>query len=61
MDTQAEYLMSSLEQAHDMPKEVDDMVRAWQRGDTVWFEIGAEVRPGARSRRLSVASSRTQP
>ncbi len=38
MDTQAEYLMSSLEQAHDMPKEVDDMVHAWQRGDTAWLE-----------------------
>jgi uncharacterized protein len=38
MDQQAEYLVSSLEQAHDLPKEVADMVRAWQRGDTVWFE-----------------------
>ena len=38
MDTQAEYLMASLEQAHDLPKQVDDMVRAWQRGDTAWFE-----------------------
>jgi uncharacterized protein YbaP (TraB family) len=38
MDTQAEYLVSSLEQAHDLPKEVDTMVHAWQRGDTQWFE-----------------------
>jgi uncharacterized protein len=38
MDTQAEYLMSSLEQARDMPKEADDMVHAWQRGDTAWLE-----------------------
>jgi hypothetical protein len=38
MDQQAEYLMSSLEQAHDLPKQVDDMVHAWQRGDTGWFE-----------------------
>jgi uncharacterized protein YbaP (TraB family) len=38
METQAEYLMSSLEQAHELPKEVDDMVHAWQRGDTVWFD-----------------------
>jgi uncharacterized protein len=38
MDTQAEYLVSSLEQAHDLPKEVDSMVRAWQHGDTQWFE-----------------------
>jgi uncharacterized protein len=38
LDSQAEYLLSSLEQAHDLPKEVDSMVRAWQRGDTRWFE-----------------------
>ena len=38
MDAQAEYLVSSLEQAHDLPKQVDEMVRAWQRGDTGWFE-----------------------
>jgi uncharacterized protein YbaP (TraB family) len=37
LDTQAEYLASSLEQAHDLPHEVDSMVRAWQRGDTQWF------------------------
>jgi uncharacterized protein len=37
MDEQADYLVSSLEEAHDLPKEVDAMVRAWQRGDTVWF------------------------
>jgi uncharacterized protein YbaP (TraB family) len=50
MDTQAEYLVSSLEQAHDLPKEVDSMVRAWQRGDTQWFanqlksELGQDPR-----------------
>ena len=38
LDAQAEYLLSSLEQAHDLPKEVDSMVRAWKRGDTLWFE-----------------------
>jgi uncharacterized protein YbaP (TraB family) len=38
MDAQAEYLVSSLEQAHELPKLVDDMVHAWQRGDTAWFE-----------------------
>ena len=37
MDAQADYLLSSLEQAHDLPKEVDDMVHAWQRGDIAWF------------------------
>ena len=37
LDEQADYLISSLEEAHDLPKEVDDLVHAWQRGDTVWF------------------------
>lgn len=37
LDAQADYLLSSLEQAHDLPKEVDSMVQAWQRGDTGWF------------------------
>jgi uncharacterized protein YbaP (TraB family) len=37
MDAQADYLVSSLEEAHDLPKEVDDMVHAWQRGDVAWF------------------------
>ncbi len=37
MDTQAEYLVSSLEEAGELPKEVDAMVHAWQRGDTQWF------------------------
>ena len=45
LDTQAEYLLSSLEQAHDLSKEVDAMVRAWQRGDTQWFaaELQSEL------------------
>src|SRR6267142_358028 len=38
MDAQAEYLVLSLEQAHELPKQVDDMVHAWQRGDTAWFD-----------------------
>jgi uncharacterized protein YbaP (TraB family) len=38
METQAQYLIASLEQAHDLPKQVDGMVHAWQRGDTGWFE-----------------------
>ena len=38
METQANYLISSLEQAHDLPKDVNDMVRAWERGDMSWFE-----------------------
>jgi uncharacterized protein YbaP (TraB family) len=37
MDAQAEYLLSSLEQAHGLAAEVDSMVNAWQRGDTQWF------------------------
>jgi uncharacterized protein YbaP (TraB family) len=50
LDTQAEYLLSSLEQAHELPAEVDSMVRAWQRGDTQWFaaemksELGRDAR-----------------
>jgi uncharacterized protein YbaP (TraB family) len=50
LDTQAEYLVSSLEQAHDLPAEVESMVRAWQRGDTQWFanqlqsELGRDPR-----------------
>jgi uncharacterized protein len=38
MDAQADYLVASLEQARDLPKDVDAMVRAWQRGDTAWFQ-----------------------
>ena len=38
MDAQAEYLVSSLEEARQLPKQVDDMVHAWQRGDTAWFD-----------------------
>jgi uncharacterized protein YbaP (TraB family) len=37
MDEQADYLISSLEEAHDLPKEVDAMVHAWAGGDTQWF------------------------
>jgi uncharacterized protein YbaP (TraB family) len=37
-ETQAEYLLSSLEQAHDLPKDAASMVLAWQHGDTRWFE-----------------------
>ena len=38
MDAQAEYLVSSLEDARELPKRVDDRVHAWQRGDTAWFD-----------------------
>jgi uncharacterized protein YbaP (TraB family) len=50
LDTQADYLLSSLEQAHDLPTEVDSMVRAWRNGDTQWFdrqmksELGSDPR-----------------
>jgi uncharacterized protein YbaP (TraB family) len=37
LDAQADYLLSSLEQAHDLPQEVGSMVQAWKRGDTAWF------------------------
>jgi hypothetical protein len=45
IDAQADYLVASLEEAHDLPKEVDDMVHAWQRGDTAWFadQLKAEL------------------
>lgn len=38
MDIQATYLVSSLEQAHDLAKMVDSMVRAWAHGDSAWLE-----------------------
>ncbi len=38
MEAQAEYLMSTLKQAHDLPKQVDEMVKAWRRGDTAWLQ-----------------------
>ena len=37
-ETQADYLLSSLEQAHDLPTDAAAMVLAWQHGDTRWFE-----------------------
>jgi uncharacterized protein YbaP (TraB family) len=37
MDEQSDYLISSLEEAHDLPKEVNAMVRAWAAGDMQWF------------------------
>ncbi len=44
LDAQSDYLVSSLEEAHQLPQEVDDMVRAWKRGDADWFarEMAAE-------------------
>jgi uncharacterized protein len=38
LDQQAQYLTSSLEEARDLPSEVNAMVLAWQHGDTAWFE-----------------------
>ncbi|MGA2777970.1 MAG: TraB/GumN family protein [Steroidobacteraceae bacterium] len=38
LDEQSEYLLSSLEEAREMPHEVDDMVHAWATGDTGWFK-----------------------
>ncbi len=37
-DAQADYLLESLEQAHELPTQVDDMVHAWQHGDLAWFD-----------------------
>jgi len=36
-ERQADYLLSSLEEAKSLPAEVDAMVGAWRRGDTDWF------------------------
>ncbi len=50
LETQADYLISSLEQAHELPAEVDSMVRAWRNGDAQWFnrqlqsELGSDTR-----------------
>jgi uncharacterized protein len=46
MDTQAEYLLSSLDQAKELPSQVDAMVRAWKRGDSQWFanQMQSELR-----------------
>jgi uncharacterized protein YbaP (TraB family) len=38
LEAQSNYLLTSLEEAHELPREVDQMVHAWQRGDTAWFE-----------------------
>jgi uncharacterized protein len=38
MEEQAAYLLASLEEARDLPAEVNAMVRAWQKGDSAWFE-----------------------
>ena len=38
LDTQSEYLIASLEEARELPKDVDAMVSAWRRGDSRWFE-----------------------
>ncbi len=37
LDVQADYLLASLKQAQDLPKDVGTMVRAWQQGDMRWF------------------------
>lgn len=46
MDAQAEYLLSSLEQAHELPQQVDAMVHAWQHGDTAWFATELQADSG---------------
>ena len=52
MDAQADYLISSLEQAHELPKEVGEMVTAWQHGDTAWFTAEMASRSLARTPRF---------
>ena len=45
MEEQADYLVSSLEEAHDLPHEVAAMVHAWASGDMQWFadQLKAEI------------------
>ncbi|HEX4240671.1 MAG TPA: TraB/GumN family protein [Steroidobacteraceae bacterium] len=38
LDTQADYLLASLEEAHALPSEVNALVNAWKHGDMRWFE-----------------------
>jgi uncharacterized protein YbaP (TraB family) len=38
LDAQADYLVSSLEEAHELPQQAEQMVHAWQHGDAAWFE-----------------------
>jgi uncharacterized protein YbaP (TraB family) len=42
LDAQSQYLVSSLEEAHELPQQAQEMVLAWQRGDAAWFE--AEIK-----------------
>jgi uncharacterized protein YbaP (TraB family) len=50
LDLQTDYLLSSLEDARELPGELDAMVGAWQHGDSRWFanelarEFGSEPR-----------------
>ncbi len=37
LDRQSRYLMASLGEAKTLPTQVDQMVKAWRRGDTAWF------------------------
>jgi uncharacterized protein YbaP (TraB family) len=48
LEAQADYLLSTLEEARDLPREVDAMVKAWQHGDTAWFaaELKGELKRG---------------
>ena len=36
-ERQAQYLLSSLEEAKSLPSQVNQMVSAWRRGDVAWF------------------------
>ncbi len=47
---QADYLVASLEESKNLPREVDRMVSAWRTGDAAWFgnqlerELGSDPR-----------------
>ena len=61
METQANYLVTSLEQAHDLPNDVNDMVRAWQHGDMGWFEKELKSDLGSDPASVSIAAAEPQP
>ena len=37
-DTQSQYLLASLQEAHDLPAQLESMVTAWKQGDTRWLD-----------------------
>ncbi len=61
MDAQAEYLVTSLEQARDLPKDVDAMVQRLAQRRHGMVRGSIEDRTGARSQALSIGAGGAQP